>query len=161
MPDSSPPQNLKTAPQYNSDDKNSTTSLQISSEVNVALSFSFAARLGQYLQSKTQSLLKRIFKRETHRPSEENVWQIPADTVFPRCSFFPLRLDPLEVHATSYFAASAKIFNFLSKGISLSVIVSPLHKHMFRKFVCVHSNTPLLQNQELLICRRQEDAPWK
>ena len=30
---------------------------------------------------------------------------------------------------------------------------------MFRKFVCVHSNTPLLQNQELLICRRQEDAP--
>ena len=24
---------------------------------------------------------------------------------------------------------------------------------MFRKFVCVHSNTPLLQNQELLICR--------
>ena len=24
---------------------------------------------------------------------------------------------------------------------------------MFRKFVCVYSNTPLLQNQELLICR--------
>ena len=24
---------------------------------------------------------------------------------------------------------------------------------MFRIFVCVHSNTPLLQNQELLICR--------
>ena len=30
---------------------------------------------------------------------------------------------------------------------------------MFQIFVCVHSNTPLLQNQELLICRRQEDAP--
>ena len=30
---------------------------------------------------------------------------------------------------------------------------------MFRIFVCVHSNTPILQNQELLICRRQEDAP--
>lgn len=30
---------------------------------------------------------------------------------------------------------------------------------MFRKFVCVYSNTALLQNQELLICRRQEDAP--
>lgn len=24
---------------------------------------------------------------------------------------------------------------------------------MFRIFVCVHSNTPILQNQELLICR--------
>ncbi len=85
--------------------------------------------------------------------------QIPYSRDAPSSSF---RLDPLEVHATSYFAASAKIFNFLSsKGISLSVIVSPLHKHMFRKFVCVHSNTPLLQNQELLICRRQEDAPQR
>ena len=24
---------------------------------------------------------------------------------------------------------------------------------MFRIFVCIHSNTPILQNQELLICR--------
>ncbi len=58
------------------------------------------------------SLVNRIFNREIQRPSEAKLWHRPAFTVFPiPCpSFF--REEPLELQDTSYFAASASIFNF-------------------------------------------------
>lgn len=57
-------------------------------------------------------LVNRILSNEIHRPSAAKLWQIPASEVFPRLPAFPLLCTPLEVQATSYFAASVKIFNF-------------------------------------------------
>ena len=44
-----------------------------------------------------------------HLPSAEKEWQTPAASQLPSIPFFPFRETPLDVHATSYFAASAKI----------------------------------------------------
>ena len=61
------------------------------------------------------SLDNRIFNREIQRPSEAKLWQMPAATELPRLPFSPRRSEPLEVQATSYLAASDKIFSFSSR----------------------------------------------
>ena len=62
------------------------------------------------LQSKTQSLDIKIFRREIHLPSAANEWHIPPNAALPKPpgSFF--RREPEEEHETSYFAPSVKIF---------------------------------------------------
>ena len=93
------------------------TRVHTSSGVKVALGWSLLDRFRQYLQSKIHSLVNKIFNREMQRPSEEKLWQIPEETAFPRYPFFPRRLEPLDVQATSYLAASARIFNFSCRVI--------------------------------------------
>lgn len=66
----------------------------------------------QYAQLKAHSLVKRIFSRETQRPSAEKEWQMPQESVFPMPEPSPCRVMPLEVHATSYLAAADRIVSF-------------------------------------------------
>ena len=109
------------------------TRVQISSGVKVVLIRSLLERFRQYLQSKMHSLLSKIFSNDTQRPSDEKLWQMPQDSVLPKDPFFPLRLELLEVHATSYFAASAKIFSFSCKDKScvvISMIISFLQERL-------------------------------
>lgn len=61
---------------------------------------------------KIHSLVKRIFNSETQRPSAAKEWQIPQERVLPIPDPSPCLFTPLEVQATSYFAASDKIFSF-------------------------------------------------
>ena len=75
----------------------------------LALGTSFEHRFTQYLQSNTHSLVYNILSREIHLPSPENVWQIPAASVFPMLPASAFLATPLEVHATSYFAASDNV----------------------------------------------------
>ena len=79
---------------------------------------SFDIRFTQYLQSCTHSLVYSIFNNEIQRPSAVKVCQMPAALEFPTCPGRFSRCTPLEVQATSYFAASASI-------VSFSSIVSP------------------------------------
>lgn len=68
------------------------------------------------------SFVNKIFSREIHLPSAEKLWQIPALIQFPiPVPSFCLSL-PLDVHATSYLAASDKILNF-SAIVIFSVIL--------------------------------------
>ena len=89
----------------------------------------------QYRQSNTHSLVNRIFSRLIQRPSAEKLWQIPAAILFPtpRPPFF--LSVPLEVHATSYFAASDKIFNFSCKLICSRTTISDTS---FRTYVFLY-----------------------
>ena len=80
--------------------------------MKLALGTSFEHRFTQYLQSNTHSLVYNILSREIHLPSPENVWQIPAASVFPMLPASAFLATPLEVHATSYFAASDNIASF-------------------------------------------------
>ena len=57
------------------------------------------------------------FKREIHRPSAEKEWQHPARVVLPMVPGRPARSRPLEVHAASYLAASARISSFWLSSI--------------------------------------------
>ena len=52
-----------------------------------------------------------------HRPSAEKLWQMPAATVVPSAPGFAPRSEPLDVHATSYFALSVRISSFFIKSI--------------------------------------------
>ena len=56
------------------------------------------------------------------RPSAANEWQMPHAAVLPILPSFPFLSTPLEVHATSYFAASERISNLRSRG-SCSITV--------------------------------------
>ena len=80
--------------------------------VKEVLTTSLLLLFTQYLQSKMHSFVNRIFKSEIHLPSVEKLWQIPHCVQFPIPEPSPFLFVPLEVHATSYFAASDKIFNF-------------------------------------------------
>lgn len=52
-----------------------------------------------------QQLVMSTFRRETHRPSAEKVWQMPQLTALP-IPWDPFsRSTPLEVQATSYLGA--------------------------------------------------------
>ena len=53
-----------------------------------------------------------IFKSEIHRPSSAKLWQIPHPAALPIAPLLCEREVPLEAQDTSYFADSAKIFNF-------------------------------------------------
>ena len=88
--------------------------------VNIARRVSLLLRLTQYLQSKTQRLVKRTFSRVTQRPSAEKEWQQPTmeEDVQPILPFWNPRFAPLEVHAASYFAASDRIVSFSRSSIS-------------------------------------------
>ena len=92
-------------------------SLQTSSGVNEALGTSLDFLLMQYLQSKMHSLVNNILSNETHLPSAEKVWQIPHAREFPIPLPLPLRSTPLEVQATSYFAASVSMASFFIRDI--------------------------------------------
>ena len=65
----------------------------------------------QYLQSKMQQLVKRIFNNDIHLPSEANEWHIPDMEVLPSPLLLFLLL-PLDEQEASYLALSAKIVNF-------------------------------------------------
>ena len=69
------------------------------------------------------SLVKRILSKDTQRPSAEKVWQIPAATELPMPVPFPLRSTPLEVQATSYFAASESMASFSAKDIFIWIFM--------------------------------------
>lgn len=56
-----------------------------------------------------QALLNRTLSNETQRPSAEKLWQMPGAEQEPSDPFAPARSLPLEVQATSYLAASARI----------------------------------------------------
>jgi hypothetical protein len=49
---------------------------------------------------------------EMHRPSAEKLWHMPQDAALPRPLGPDFLLTPLEVHDTSYFAASVSIRSF-------------------------------------------------
>ena len=86
-----------------------------SSGVKLVRTTSLEERFTQYLQSKIHSLVYKIFNKEIHLPSAEKQWQIPLETVLPIPSAFPFRFTPLDVHATSYLAASERISNLSVK----------------------------------------------
>ncbi len=58
------------------------------------------------------SFVNKILSREIHLPSAEKLWQIPERSQFPMPVPSPFLAVPLEVQATSYFAASVRIFSF-------------------------------------------------
>ena len=87
------------------------TSSHISSGVTLARGTSALRRLGQYTQSKAQSLLISILSSEMHRPSGVNEWHIPPNDAFPSPSALFFRRDPDEEQDTSYFAPSVRIFS--------------------------------------------------
>lgn len=60
------------------------------------------------------SLVKRIFNRETQRPSAAKLWQMPQESVFPMPVPSPPRSTPLEVQATSYLAAADRMVSLSS-----------------------------------------------
>ena len=60
-----------------------------------------------------------IFKSEIHRPSSAKLWQIPHPAALPIAPLLCEREVPLEAQDTSYFADSAKIFNFSSTFSSI------------------------------------------
>jgi hypothetical protein len=62
-------------------------------------------------------LVRRIFSRETQRPSLVQEWQIPQLAASPTPSRF-LRELPLDAHETSYLALAARIPNFSCKAVS-------------------------------------------
>jgi hypothetical protein len=60
-----------------------------------------------------------------HRPSAEKLWHMPQATAFPILPpapllSAPLLSAPLLVHATSYFALSAKIFSLSKTSMAAS-----------------------------------------
>lgn len=61
-----------------------------------------------------------------HLPSAEKLWQIPAFTQFPMPVPSFLLSVPLEVQATSYFAASDKISNFSAILICSVITINAL-----------------------------------
>ena len=67
-----------------------------------------------------QKFVNKIFKRETHLPSLEKLWQIPHKEVLPREPFLPSLLTPLDVQATSYFAADDNILSLSLISIKLT-----------------------------------------
>lgn len=73
----------------------------------------------QYLQSNIHLFVSRIFNKDMHLPSAEKLWQIPHDTALPSPDPLLDLSDPLEVHATSYLAAAARIFSFSINDILL------------------------------------------
>ena len=72
----------------------------------------------QYWQSYAQALDISTFSREMQRPSPAKLWQIPQAAALPICPFCAFLSTPLEVQATSYFAASVNIFNFSNRSIA-------------------------------------------
>ena len=66
------------------------------------------------------SFVNNILSNDTHLPSAAKLWQIPHDIAFPISPLMPSRCTPLEVQATSYFAASDNICNFFIRFVSLS-----------------------------------------
>ena len=64
-----------------------------------------------------QALVIRTFKSEMQRPSPAKEWQMPQDTAEPICPFCAFRSTPLEVQATSYFAASERILSLSNKSM--------------------------------------------
>ena len=118
--------------------QNSIVSVQTSSGVKEVLTTSLLLLFTQYLQSKMHSFVNRIFKSEIHLPSAEKLWQIPQAFELPRDPFIPFLSTPLDVHATSYFAASARIRSFSCidspclNSISFTSIISfIIHEYMF------------------------------
>ena len=59
-----------------------------------------------------QLLVISTLSSEMQRPSAEKLWQIPQLTALPKAPLTPSRCTPLEVQATSYFAASDRISSF-------------------------------------------------
>ena len=55
-----------------------------------------------------------------HLPSAAKLWQTPGRHVLPIAPLTPERLEPLEVHATSYFAESVRMLSLSIKSISSS-----------------------------------------
>ena len=78
---------------------------------------SFDFRLTQYLQSYTHWFVIKTLSREIQRPSAAKLWQMPPFVVLPIWPGFARRSTPLEVHATSYFAESAKISSFWNRSM--------------------------------------------
>ena len=115
-------------------------SLQTSSGVNDVRTTSFADRLTQYLPSYIHSFVKSIVIREIHLPAAEKLWHIPDLLQFPIPVPSPFLSTPLEVHATSYFAASERILSLSYKLISVWIFpfipVYPSQNH-YRTFVLI------------------------
>ena len=55
--------------------------------------------------------MRNILNKEIHLPSLDQLWQIPETLAFPIPLLVFLRLLPLELQETSYFAESANKFN--------------------------------------------------
>ena len=67
------------------------------------------------------SFVSSIFKREMHLPSLLKLWQMPDFAQFPIPVPFPFLSTPLEVQATSNFAAMVSISSFSMIESSLPV----------------------------------------
>ena len=65
-----------------------------------------------------QTLVMSTLSSDTHRPSGVKLWHNPDDKAFPSLPFWAARDDPDDVHATSYFAASARISSLVIKSIT-------------------------------------------
>jgi hypothetical protein len=80
-----------------------------------------------------------------HLPSAAKLWHSPAATVLPMpCpSFF--REEPLELHDTSYFAASPSIFSLSIIDICGAILISilPLLRAVFL-FPHIPGSSPVL-----------------
>ena len=121
--------------------------MQSSSGVNETRGTSLSARLIQYLQLNMHSLVYRTFSKDIHRPSAAKLWHIPLAHVEPILPFSAFLSTPLDVHATSYLAESASIFNFSSIEAfsSITITQSPV-----RNICSVKYNTACMNMQEVL-----------
>ena len=93
--------------------------VQTSSGVKAVRLTSESQLFRQYAQLKIHSFVKSIFNKEIHLPSAEKEWQMPGAIEFPMPPLPPLRLTPLDVQATSYFAAPDSTVSFSNKSISI------------------------------------------
>jgi hypothetical protein len=67
------------------------------------------------------------FKSEMQRPSEDQVWQMPALQALPSPPLGACRLEPLDEQDTSYLAAAERMFSFSRMSIILPFwLVAPL-----------------------------------
>ena len=60
-----------------------------------------------------------------HLPSAAKLWHIPLLTVLPMPVALPLLSEPLEVHAASYLAESARILSLSLISISSLINIEP------------------------------------
>jgi hypothetical protein len=88
-----------------------------SSGVNVARGTSAVARFTQYRQLKAQRFVNSILSRDMHRPSSDQLWQIPGRLALPNPPGLFRRELPLDEQDTSYLAAAPRIFNFVCKSM--------------------------------------------
>jgi len=92
-----------------------------------------------------QELLRSTLSKDIHLPSAEKLWQIPNERALPIEPGAPARSTPLEVHATSYLAASDKIVSFFKSSIPLPLV--------FLQQITLHYNAYILRLQDGIIAK--------